>query len=122
MKENIKGYKNSLQENGIDEIIREGARRMLHAAVEAEVEIFLKDYPSLCNIEGHRHVVRNGYNPKRTIMTGAGNIPVKVPRVWDRRDDISADERIKYNSNLMPPYLRRTQDMDLEILLYLYFS
>jgi transposase-like protein len=121
MKENIKGYESSLQKNEIGEVIREGARRMLQAAIETEVEVFLQEYSLLCNIEGRRHIVRNGYNPKRTIMTGAGNIPVSVPRVRDRREGISPGERIKYHSNLIPPYLRRTQDMD-EFIPYLYLK
>jgi putative transposase len=121
MKDNIKKHKSSPEENAIREIIIEGARRMLQAAVETEVEMFLQEYSTFCNAEGQRNIVRNGYNPERTIMSEVGRIPVCVPRVRDRRANIDPDERIKYHSNLIPPYLRRTQSMD-EFIPYLYLK
>jgi len=68
----------------LQEVLREGARKMLASAIEAEVADFLKRYGSLKTDEGKPAVVRNGYLPERGVQTGLGNIEVKVPKVRDR--------------------------------------
>ena len=71
----------------VDELFREGARRMLAVALEAEVEAYLAAHAELVDAHGHRLVVRNGHAPARTIATGAGQVEVVRPRVDDRRTD-----------------------------------
>ena len=69
----------------LDEIAREGARRMLVAALETEVAAYLETHRDERDAEGHALVVRNGKGRIRRITLGAGTIPVSAPRVNDRR-------------------------------------
>src|SRR5947207_15990508 len=71
----------------LDEIAREGARRMLVAALEAEVAAYLEAHRDERDDEGHALVVRNGKGRTRKVTVGAGTIPVSAPRVNDRRTD-----------------------------------
>jgi len=92
-------------------ILREGARRLLQKAVETEVESFLESFKSEKDKNGHRLAVRNGYHKDRTIVTGIGPISVKQPRVDDRK----LRERypdVKFNSDILPKYLRRVPSID----------
>ncbi len=98
----------------LQEVLREGARKMLATAIEAEVAAFLKQHGSLKTDEGKSAVVRNGYLPERAIQTGLGDIEVKVPKVRDR-----SGSGIKFNSSLIPPYLKRTRNIE-EFLPWLY--
>ena len=102
------------QNDPLQEVLREGARKMLAAAIEAEVTVFIEQYSPLKTDEGKLAVVRNGYLPERPIQTGLGNIKVKVPKVWDR-----SESGIKFNSSLVPPYLKRTRHIE-EFLPWLY--
>jgi len=98
----------------LTEVLRNGARQLLVAAVEAEVETFLEEHQP---VDGKARFVRNGYLPERTIQTGIGDVPVKVPRVRDRK---AGDDELKFNSTIVPKYLRRTKNIeDLLPLLYL---
>ena len=45
----------------LDEIVREGARRMLAAALEAEVAAFIEAHADERDDDGRRLVVRNGH-------------------------------------------------------------
>ena len=90
----------------LDELIRQGARKMLQVALEAEVEEYIQRCRSLVDEEGKRLVVRNGHMPERTILTGAGGLELKQPRVHDRRPD----ER--FSSSILPPYMRRSPSLD----------
>ena len=72
----LSGFQQSLEE-----VIRDGARQMLHQAIENEVEEFLKNYCSLRDEKGHMVVKRNGYLPEREVQTGIGPIKVKKPRI-----------------------------------------
>lgn len=98
----------------LTETLRAGARKLLAAAVEAEVDEFLSQH----NPEGGKaRFVRNGYLPERAIQSGIGEIPVEIPRVRDRQ---STDDGLKFVSALVPKYLRRTKSMnDFLPLLYL---
>jgi hypothetical protein len=69
----------------LTEVIREGARRMLAQAVEAEVAAWIDAHAHLKDDAGRRQIVRNGHLPERTIQTGIGDIEVQQPRVHDRR-------------------------------------
>lgn len=95
------------QNDPLQEILREGARKMLAAAIESEVASFIERYGSIKMDEGQKAVVRNGYLPKRTIQTGLGDIEIKVPKVRDR-----SGIGIKFNSSLIPPYLKRTKNIE----------
>ncbi len=98
----------------LDEIVREGARRMLQAAIEEEVAAYIDTHQDLRDEHGHRLVVRNGHLPEREILTGAGPLTVKKPRVHDRR------EGQRFTSAILPPYLRRSPSIDALIpVLYL---
>ena len=102
------------QNDPLQEVLREGARKMLAAAIEAEVTAFIEQYSTLKTDEGKLAVVRNGYLPERPIQTGLGNIEVKVPKVRDR-----SESGIKLNNSLVPPYLKRTRHIE-EFLPWLY--
>jgi putative transposase len=102
------------QNDPLQEVLREGARKMLAAAIEAEIAIFIEQHSALQTDAGKAVVVRNGYLPQRPIQTGLGDIEVKVPKVRDR-----SGMGIKFNSSLVPPYLKRTQNIE-EFLPWLY--
>ena len=89
----------------LDEIVRKGAQKMLAQALEVEINSFVERHQYILDENGNRLVVRNGYNPSRKIVTGAGQLEVAVPRVDDRILDKHDGERFK--SNIIPPYLRR---------------
>jgi putative transposase len=71
----------------IDEIVREGARRMLAEALQAEVDAYIAAHAVERDGSGRRLVIRNGYHQPREILTSAGAIEVTVPRVNDKRTD-----------------------------------
>jgi putative transposase len=100
-------------------VLREGARRMLMQAVEAEVEAFLAAHGSLVDERGRRRLVRNGHAPERRIQTGIGPIEVRRPRVRDRGDGGSPP--IRFGSAVLPAYLRRTRNIE-ELLPWLYLK
>lgn len=102
----------------LDEIAREGARRMLVAALETEVAAYLEAHGDERDDEGHALVVRNGKGRTRKITLGAGTIPVSAPRVNDRRID-SDGERRRFTSRILPPYMRRSPKV-AEVLPVLY--
>src|SRR3954452_5902778 len=102
----------------LTEILRDGARRMLAQAVEAEVAAYVAAHDHLVDDAGRRQVVRNGHLPERTIQTGLGDIEVKQPRVYDRR---APSEREKFTPAVLPPYLRRTRSLD-ELIPWLYLK
>ena len=102
----------------LDEILRDGAREMLGRAIEDEVAVFVGARSHLVDESGHRLVVRNGHLPERSIQTPMGEIPIKQPRVRDRRD---ADEREGFQSSILPPYLRKTKSLE-DLLPWLYLK
>jgi putative transposase len=110
----------SEQENGHDmltEVLRSGAKKLLSFAVEAEVASFIEAHQQAMP-DGRARLVRNGYLPEREVTTGIGPVEAKVPRVRDR--DESGQEKIRFESNIIPKYLRRSGDMnELLPLLYL---
>ena len=75
----------------LTEVLRERARKMLALAIETEVEEFISQYHTLKDEGGRRAIVRNGYPGERDILTGLGSIPVSVPRVRDRRKEVSRE-------------------------------
>jgi len=102
----------------LDELAREGARRMLVAALEVEVGEYLEAHRGERDAEGHALVVRNGRARERKVTTGAGTFPVKAPRVNDRRLDADG-ERQRFSSRILPAYMRRSPKVT-EVLPILY--
>jgi putative transposase len=100
-------------------VLREGARRMLTCAIEAEVDGFVAACAVLVDEHGRRRVVRNGHGPERALQTGIGPIAVRRPKVRDRGDGSSA--RIRFTSAVLPAYLRRTKNLE-ELLPWLYLK
>jgi putative transposase len=104
----------------ITDILRQGARRLLSAALEAEIQSFLQQYKEITDDNGSQRVVRNGYLPEREIQTGIGQVAVRAPRIRDRQPD-SPKGRIRFNSAILPPYLRRTKSIET-LLPWLYLK
>jgi len=98
----------------LHELIRQGARDLIARAVESELQGLLDQYADVSTPDGRKAVVRNGHLPKRTIQTGVGNVDVQVPKVRDR-----SGSGIRFNSQLLPPYLKRAQSLD-ELIPWLY--
>ena len=93
---------------GLDEIVREGARRMLAAALEAEVDAYIEALGDELSERGRRLVVRNGHAEPRTITTAAGGIEIEAPRVNDRRVDPETGERFRFRSAIVAPWCRKS--------------
>jgi transposase-like protein len=108
----------SVIEDPLLAVLRDGARRMLREALEAEIETVITAYADLVDEHGRRRVVRNGHAPERQIQTGIGPIEVRRPRVRDRGD---GSEPIRFTSEILPPYLRRTRNIE-ELLPWLYLK
>jgi putative transposase len=102
----------------LTEILRQGARQLLTQAVHAEVAAWIDDHAHLVDPLGRQQVVRNGYLPERTILTGVGPIEVKQPRVHDRR---APEQRERFTSAILPPYLRKTKSLE-ELIPWLYLK
>jgi len=94
----------------ITEILRQGARKLLAQALETEIEVFINQYKELKDELGRQRIVRNGHLPERDIQTGIGAVPVKAPRIRDRH--CRPSKRIRFNSSILPPYLRKTRSME----------
>jgi hypothetical protein len=94
----------------LDGLAREGARRMLAAALEAEVDDDLAAAAADRDEHGRRLVVRNGHARTRAVLTTAGAVAVGAPRVNDRRVDPVSGERARFRSVLVPPWCRRSRE------------
>ncbi|QEV04516.1 IS256 family transposase [Streptomyces prasinus] len=103
----------------IDEIVREGARRMLAAALEAEVNAYIVELTDERDETGRRLVVRNGYHQPRQVTTAAGAVEVKAPRVNDKRVDDATGERKRFSSKILLPWCRKSPKIS-EVLPLLY--
>src|SRR5215468_8470915 len=103
----------------IDEIVREGARRMLAQALAAEVDAYIAQFAAERGGDGRRLVVRNGYHQSREVLTSAGAVKVTVPRVNDKRTDPGTGERMRFCSAILPPWARKTPKIT-EVLPLLY--
>jgi putative transposase len=102
--------------DALSELVRQGARQIIAQAVETELQEFLLQYQDLKDDQGRQAIVRNGYLPERTVMTGVGAVEIQVPKVRDR-----SRRGIKFNSMLLPPYLKRSQSVE-EVLPWLYLK
>lgn len=104
----------------LTEILRQGAQTLVLQAVEAEFSAFLESYAHEQLKDGRKRVVRHGHLPERKVVTGIGAIPVKVPRSRDRKGH-NAEETIRFVSQLLPPYVRRSKSIEMA-LPYLYLK
>lgn len=103
-------------DDALTALVRQGARQIIRQAVEAELQEFLGQYQTLKDGQGRAAVVRNGYLPGRTLMSGVGEVEIQVPKVRDR-----SGSGIKFNSPLLPPYLKRARSVE-EVLPWLYLK
>ena len=104
----------------LTDVCREGAIKMLDAALKREVADYLQRHAHLLGEDGKRLVVGNGYMDERQVQTGIGPIPVRKPRVNDKRIDENG-ERLRFESKILPNYLRRSKSID-ELVPWLYLK
>ena len=104
------------QSNIIDdpltEIARDGARRMLAQALTAEADAFVASFADERLDDGRQRIVRHGYGPKRQIQTGIGALDIQRPKVRDRSGNIPQPEKIRFTSNILPKWARRSVTLD----------
>jgi len=104
----------------LDDLAREGARRMIATALEAEVEQYVASFVEELDDEGKRLVVRNGRARERRVTVGSGTVAVRAPRVNDKRVDEQTGERQRFSSRILPAYARRSPKVnDVLPVLYL---
>ena len=94
----------------LTDLLRSGARQLIHQAVQAEFDQFLKQYDGHITDSGHAAVVRNGYHPEREIQTSMGPVPVKIPKARSR-----TGEPVTFRSALVPPYIRKAKSLEAAI-------
>ncbi|MBA3580760.1 MAG: IS256 family transposase [Gemmatimonadaceae bacterium] len=102
----------------LDEIVRDGARQMLAAALQAEVAAYVAAHADQLDADGHRLVVRNGHHEPREVTTAAGAVPVRAPRVNDKRTD-ETGQRLRFSSAILPAWSRKSPRV-AEVLPLLY--
>lgn len=96
----------------LTEIARDGARQMLMAALKAEAASFVAQFSEDLLPDGRQRVVRHGFGPERMIQTGIGPIPVARQKVRDRATDVPAGKRLRFTSNILPRWARRSRSLD----------
>jgi transposase-like protein len=105
----------------LDEIVRDGARQMLAAALLAEVAAHVEALRGEVDGDGRRLVVRNGFHAAREVTTAAGAVPVRQPRVNDKRIDEATGERRRFSSAILPAWSRKSPRVaEMLPLLYLH--
>ena len=103
----------------IDELVRDGARRMLAAALEAEVAAYIDAHADQFDEHGRRLVVRNGHAVARQVLTSSGVVEVRAPRVNDKRVEEATGQRRRYASAILPAWCRKSPKIT-EVLPLLY--
>src|SRR5665647_1617078 len=103
----------------LDQLVRDGARAMLAAALQAEVAAYVEVFADQLDEHGRRLVVRNGYHQEREVTTAAGAVPVRAPRVNDKRIDEETGERKRFSSAILPAWARKSPGV-AEVLPLLY--
>ena len=104
----------------LDEVLRSGAQRMLKVAIEAEAQAYIDRHAGELDEDGRRLVRRNGHARERALVTPVGQLKVRTPRVDDRRRDDQGN-RLRFVSEIVPPYLRRTKSVE-ELIPWLYLK
>ena len=90
----------------LNELLRSGAQKLIHNAVEAELREFMSQHQGVTE-DGKVSVIRNGYLPKREILTGIGPVSVRIPKVRSKDG-----EALTFRSALVPPYVRKTRSLE----------
>jgi putative transposase len=104
----------------LDELAREGARRMIATALEVEVAEHIERFAAERGEDGERLVVRNGHARERRVTVGSGTVAIRAPRVNDKRIDEETGERKRFSSRILPAYARRSPKVnDVLPVLYL---
>ena len=105
----------------LDELVRDGARAMLAAALQAEVAAYVEAHAGEVDGDGLRLVVRNGFHAEREVATAAGAVPVRQPRINDKRIDEETGQRKRFSSAILPAWARKSpQVAEVVPLLYLH--
>ena len=99
-------------EDPLTELAREGARRMLAEALKAEADAFVASFADDLLPDSRQRLVRHGYGPERSIQTGIGAIDVRRPKVRDRASVLPGSERLRFTSNILPRWARRSKSLD----------
>jgi putative transposase len=100
------------------DIIRDGARKLIEQAIHAELAALMAAFSAEKLENGTSRLVRHGYLPEREVMTGIGPVPVKVPRVRDRKP---GEDKITFTPSILPRYLRKAKSVE-ELLPWLYLK
>jgi putative transposase len=112
---------NTASSSLLDEIVRDGARQMLATALQAEVIAYVEAFADEVDEHGRRLVVRYGYHAEREVVTAAGAVPVRQPRVNDKRIDPATGERQRFSSAILPAWARKSPRV-AEVLPLLYLQ
>ena len=116
-KDTVVSLKKPVEESDpLTALLRAGAQQLLCEAVAAELAEYLSQYQAERDAGGRRHMVRNGYLPARTVMTGLGEVRIQVPKTRDRRG-----QGRHFTSALLPPYIKRTASVE-SVLPWLYLK
>ena len=96
----------------LTELAREGARRILAEALKAEADAFVANFADERMADGRQRIVRHGFGPERQIQTGIGALDVQRPKVRDRVAPHDPASKIRFTSNILPKWARRTVSLD----------
>jgi transposase-like protein len=102
----------------LTELVRDGARKLIEQAIQAELTMLLAAHAEEKTADGHARLVRHGHLPERTVLTGVGPVPVKVPRVRDRG---AGADKITFTPSILPRYLRKAKSVE-DLLPWLYLK
>lgn len=86
--------------------VREALGELIGNLLMAEADAYIQEAQAALDEHNHRLVRRNGLSRERTVQTSMGTISVQQPRVDDRR------EGHRFTSAILPPYIRRTNNID----------
>jgi len=100
------------------DVLRDGARKLIEQAIHAELAALMAAFSGEKLEDGRARLVRHGHLPEREVMTGIGPVPVKVPRVRDRRPGA---DKITFTPSILPRYLRKAKSIE-ELLPWLYLK
>src|SRR3954454_5749221 len=104
----------------LDDLAREGARRMIAAALKAEADEYVAAFVDEVDEDGKRLVVRNGRGRERRVTIGSGTVAIRAPRVNDKRVEEDTGARQRFSSKILPAYARRSPKVnDVLPVLYL---
>ena len=96
----------------LTELAREGAHRMLVEALKAEADAFVASFADEQLEDGRQRIVRHGFGPERKLQTGIGSLDVQRPKVRDRLATADPSKKIRFTSNILPKWARRSVSLD----------